>query len=124
MNSVRKKNDVRVAGGIHPEGGAGEAGMAEAADREDLAARAGVGGVDVPPEPTHSDAGRGFAVCGKDRRSGLRGGGLLRAGHYLERLALQRELAWSAREPIQQPLRIEADVGRGGEDARLSGNSA
>src|SRR5574341_342822 len=59
MDAVRQQNDERVARRVYPEGRAGEAGVAERAEREQLAARSGKGRVNVPAET---------AQCGTPRR--------------------------------------------------------
>ncbi len=62
VNGVGKDDDVGVGGGVHPEGGAGEAGVAEGADGEELAAGFGEGGVDVPGEAVDVVVGDGGVV--------------------------------------------------------------
>ncbi len=109
---------------VHPEGGAGEAGVSEAADGEDGAAGAGEGGVDVPAEAAGGDALGGLAVGGEDGGAVLRGGGLLGLRHQLQRGLLEGEGAGVVDELVEEGLGVERDVVRGGEDSGVSGYSA
>ncbi len=143
VDGVREENDVGVGAGIHPEGRAGEAGVAEAADGEDHAARLGERGIDVPAEAAEvlvtdgrvarSEAGlRTFFALGDRVLLGLIGGlqlsgmmiGLFGDSHELERGLLEREVAGPAGEAVEKSLREERDIVRSGEDAGVSGDSA
>ena len=95
VDGVGEEDDVGVGGGVEPERGAGEAGVAEGAgvagvavaaggDREESAAGAGIGGVDVPAEAALRYAGGGLAVGGEDGGGADGGGWGLRAGGLLE----------------------------------------
>ena len=134
--------------GVHPEGGAGEAGVAEAADGEDGAAGFGEGGVDVPAEAAEVltlDGGVGvargagridaptamavllrrwLAALSSDERCCAIVAGLLGLGHELQRGLLEREGAGVVEEFVEQGLGEEGDVVGGGEEAGVAGDSA
>ena len=73
MDGVGEQDDVGVGARVHPEGGAGVAGVAEAADGKDDAARTGEGGVDIPTERAHVVA-EGAAGCAIAAAMGGRAG--------------------------------------------------
>ncbi len=71
VDGVGEEDDVGVGGGVHPEAGAGVAGVTEGADGEDEAAGFGEGGVDVPAEAAKVLAGDGGVVGGEAGFGGL-----------------------------------------------------
>src|ERR1700744_3347956 len=52
VDRAREQNDVGIRAWVHPQRCSGEASVAEAADGKDHAARAGIGGINVPAEAT------------------------------------------------------------------------
>ena len=124
MDRVRENDDEGIARRVHPERSAGKAGVAEAADREDFAARAGKGGVDVPAEAARGDACGWFAVGGEDGRSWSGRGGLLGVRHQLERGLLQRESGRCCGGACRGGPARKGDIAGGGEDSGVACYSA
>ena len=103
MHRVREQDDVRIAGRIDPDRGACESRVPKGADGKQLAARAGVGRVDIPPQSAQD-------------RSRSR---LLRRSHLLNRFAGQ-----NLRMVAQQILRKLGQIIRRRKQPRVPRHSA
>ncbi len=107
MHAVGQQDNVSLAGGVNPNGGSGEAGMAEGADGEQLAAIAGKRRIDIPAEAAqHRLVGRA-----------LRLGELFDSRRADDAHAVQLAA-------VEQHLREFCQVIGGGEHAGVSGHSA
>jgi len=107
VNAVGQQNDVCLGVWIDPERSAGEACMAERADREQLAAVARVGRIDIPAEPAQN------RLIGR----GLRFGEFLNRGRAHDAHAVQLAA-------IQHHLREAGQISGGGEHAGMAGYAA
>ncbi len=131
VDGVGEEDDVGVGGGVEPEAGAGEAGVAEAAgvaavrgDGEDFAAGAGEGGVEVPAEGSLGYALGGVLVLGEDGGVACGGGGGLRAvaSWRVDCLRGKGPVLWLSL--VEQGLAEARQSCGGGEEAGVSGDSA
>ena len=107
VNRVGEDDDIGVALRVHPERGAGEAGVAEGADRKERAAIAGEGRVDIPAKSAQRGAGRG----------------LLGLDHLGESELVEREVASAAGEPVEQRLGEGGHVCSSAEEAGVTGDA-
>src|ERR1700761_2534700 len=107
MDRVGEDDDISAALRVHPERGAGEAGVAEGADRKEGAAIAGKGGVDIPAKSTQGGPGRG----------------LLGLDHLGESELIEREVASAAGESVEQRLGEGGHVCSSAEVAGVTGDA-
>ena len=142
MDRVREQNDVGIGARVQPNRGSGEPGVAEAADGEQPASRRGLARIDVPaktaqvlPRDRRITRSQQWIFCIRSLCHGFSGGivgrlellggmsRLLRNRHQFQSRLRQRELAGTAREPVKQGLRKDADIVGRREHAGMPGHA-
>ena len=143
VDRVREQNYVGIRAWVHPKRGSGKAGVAKATDGKDHASRRGQGRIDIPakaaqilPRDRRIVRSEQRICCVRSLCDGFSGGivrcfellrcmsGLLRSRHQLQSRLRQRKLARTARKPIKQGLRKDADIVCRREHAGMPGHSA